>query len=145
MKKPFILIISFVLIICVIVLSKYYEFKSQKEIIDKFNLSYEKFLDKEILGTDITTVINKAVDDNENQVVKKDEKGKYIQDDEKSVYIEVKITEAKDKPIYNMESLYSGGMAEFAHYYGQEKFISTKVEYNSLGKVKYILFEQVLN
>lgn len=141
MKRNVTLIFSIVIIILAIIFSKYYERKQINDEIKKFNFKYEQFNNKEILGTEIATVINQAVDDNEKAYIKKDEKGKYIQDDVESVNIEVKITDLDDK-IYTMETLYNGGMSEFVKYYNTIKFKCTNIQYNSTGRVKYMLFEQ---
>ena len=92
MKKAVIYIISIVIIICVLITSKLYEGKHYLTEIKKFNTKYEKYLANEIIGTEVASVINQAVDDNENERIKKDENGKYIQNNETSINIEVKIT-----------------------------------------------------
>ena len=143
MRNTLSIILSIVLAFCAILLSKYYQNKEKYNQKEDFNYKYEKYLNKETLGTDIATLINQAVNDNERAMVKKDENGKYIQDNEKSVYIEIKITEFKEEQIYTMETLYSGGMNEFVKYYGQIPFKCSKVKYNSKGRVKYMLFDQV--
>ncbi len=143
MNRTLIIIISVILIICVGLLSLFYTNKQKYNELQKFNMRYEQYLDKEIIGTNIATVINQAVDDNEKAMIKKDENNKYIQDDFNSVYIEIKITEFAEEEIYTMETLYNGGMSEFVKYYGQIKFKCDKIEYNSKGQVKYMLFEQI--
>ena len=145
MKRTIIFIISIVIIICVIAVSKFYELRDSKLQIDEFNLKYEKYLDKEITGREVTTIINQAIDDNEENYIQKDKKGKYIQDDQKSIDIEIKITEFKEEQIYEMETLYNGGMDEFVKYYGEINFKCTNIGYNSKGRVKYMLFEQILS
>ena len=57
--------------------------------------------------------------------------------------IEVKINDLEEEKIYNMETLYNGGMQQFVQYYNNIKFKSSKVEYNSEKKISYILFEQI--
>ena len=121
----------------------FYRNKQKYNEQQKFNIRYEKYLYNEILGTDIATIINQAVDDNEKAMVKKDENNKYIQNDINTVNIEIKITEFAEEETYTMETLYNGGMNEFVKYYGQIKFKCDKIDYNSKGKVKYMLFEQV--
>lgn len=143
MNRTFIIIISVVLIICVMLLSFFYTNKQKYNEQQKFNTRYEKYLHDEISGTNIATIINQAVDDNEKAMIKKDENNKYIQNDSNSVNIEIKITEFAEEEIYTMERLYNGGMNEFVKYYGQIKFKCDKIEYNSKGQVKYMLFEQV--
>ena len=143
MNRTLIISISIILIICAIFLSMFYRNKQKYNEQQKFNIRYEKYLYNEILGTDIATIINQAVDDNEKAMVKKDENNKYIQDDINSIYIEIKITEFAEEETYTMETLYNGGMNEFVKYYGQIKFKCDKIDYNSKGQVKYMLFEQV--
>ena len=143
MKKIVIIIITIVIIAVVIFLSKYYNYKAEKSEIDTFNSQYEKYLDREIYGSELASVINKAVDDNEKAGIKKDENGKYIQNDENSVNIEVKIIDLEEDTIFTMETLYGGGMEQFVQYYGMIKFKCTDVKYNSLGYISYMLFEQI--
>ena len=145
MKKTIAYIVSIVIIICVLITSKLYENKQYLVEIKKFNAKYEKYIKNDIIGTEVASVINQAVDDNEYERIKKDENGKYIQNDETSVNIEVKITEFKEEQIYTMETLYNGGITQFVKFYGQIPFKAVKVEYNNNKRIKYILFEQVLN
>ena len=143
MKKTIIYIITAVIIICVLIASKLYANKQYLVEIKKFNTKYEKYLNNEIVGTEVASVINQAVDNNEYYRVKKDDSDKYIQNDENSIIIEVKITEFKEEKLYSMETLYGGGMTEFVKYYGQIPFKATKIEYNKNKKIKFILFEQI--
>ena len=90
----------------------------------------------------MTTIINKAIDNNDNNEVLKDKKGKYIDNKSNSINIDVKIID-NDK-IYTMETLYNGGMENFIQYYNQIKFKCTIIEYHKdTNKVKYMLFEQI--
>ena len=123
--------------------SKYFEYRQKYSEAKTFNIKYEKYLDKEILGTELTTIINHAVDDNEKAFVKKDEKEKYIQNDENSVNIEVEMKDLGEAKIYPMEAFYNNGMSSFVDNYRQIKFKCKKIEYNSQKKVKYMLFEQL--
>ena len=143
MKKTIIIIAISLLVFGILFFSKYFEFRQKYSEIKKFNIKYEKYLDKEILGTDITTIINHAVDDNEKAFVKKDEKGKYIQNDENSINIEIETKDLGESRIYDMETLYNAGMSDFVKYYRQIEFKCKKIEYNSQKKVKYMLFEQI--
>ena len=143
MKKTIIIIAISLLVFGIMFFSKYFEFRQKYTEIKKFNIKYEKYLNKEILGTDITTIINHAVDDNEKAFVKKDEKGKYIQNDENSINIEIETIDLGKSRIYNMETLYNAGMNDFVKYYRQIEFKCKKIEYNSQKKVQYMLFEQI--
>ncbi len=112
MKKTLMVMLSIMIIILAILLSKYYKYKEIEKNIQSFNTPYEVYKDKEIYGSEIATAINKAVDDN-----KKD-----LSTEEKKVNIEVKIIDFKEEKIYNMDMLYNGGMNTFVQYYNAIKF-----------------------
>lgn len=143
MKRIFLFILSLVIILLMIILSKYNQYIEKYNSVKAYNAEYEQYLDKEILGTDIATVINKAVDDNEKAFIKKDDENRYIQNDTNSINIEVKITDLDEETIYTMETLYNGGMNQFVTYYGQILFKCAKINYNTSGQVSYMLFEQI--
>ena len=143
MKKIIIVIMSLVVIIISIFGVKYINYRAEKNKIKQENLEYETYLNKQILGTELTTFINKAVDNNEKNKVLKDGQGFYIQNDTNSVEIEIKITD--NDSTYKMETLYNGGMVNFVDYYNSIYFECTKINYNKVGKVSYLLFEQKTN
>lgn len=140
MKKILIYIICIVLIILSVIGTKYLNFKEQKSLIQKYNLEYEVYLNQDVTGRELTTAINRAVNNNEKNLVQKDEKGFYIDDDNNSVKIEIKILD--NDTTYQMETLYNGGMENFIQYYGDINFNCSKIDYNSKGKVSHIIFEQ---
>lgn len=140
MKKILIYIICIVLIILSVIGTKYLNFKEQKSLIQKYNLEYEVYLNQDVTGRELTTAINRAVNNNEKNSVQKDEKGFYIDDDNNSVKIEIKISD--NDTTYQMETLYNGGMENFIQYYGDINFNCSKIDYNSKGKVSHIIFEQ---
>lgn len=143
MKRIMILFICLVIIIISIFGVKYINYRAEKNKIKQDNLEYETCLNKQILGTELTTFINKAVDNNEKNKVLKDGQGFYIQNDANSVEIEIKITD--NDSTYKMETLYNGGMENFVDYYNSIYFECTKINYNKAGKVGYLLFEQKTN
>ncbi len=140
MKKTLIYIICIVLIILSVIGTKYLNFKEEKSLIQKYNLEYEVYLNQDITGRELTTAINRAVNNNEKNSVQKDEKGFYIDDDNNSIKIEIKILD--NDTTYQMETLYNGGMENFIQYYGDINFNCSKIDYNSKGKVSHIIFEQ---
>lgn len=120
---------------------KYFNFKSEYSQIKRRNAEYESYYKKELYGSDIATIVNRAVNDNERNNVKKDSKGLYIDNNSNSLKVEVKITD--NDTLYNMEMLYNGGMANFVRFYQDVEFECTKIEYHQSTKnIKYMLFEQ---
>ena len=120
----------------------YLNYKANYYATVKENKQFESYDGQEIYGAELATVINKAVDNNQNNEVAKDEKGKYINNDNNSIKIDIKMLD-NDKT-YSMETLYSGGMDKFVQFYSEIKFKCTKLEYHkTTNKVKYLLFEQI--
>lgn len=143
MKKTIIFIICVVIIILSVFGNKYLNYREEKSLIKKENLEYETYLNKEVSGRDLTTAINRAVNSNEKNKVSKDENGLYTNNDINSISIEIKISD--NDQTYKMETLYNGGMVTFIQYYGDISFECQKIDYNSKGRVSYMLFEQKTN
>lgn len=141
MKK----IALFFLIIIVIVVGISYMYLNSKASYyqtKKSNMEFESYYNHEIMGTDLTTIINKAVDSNQNNNVFKDEKGKYINNDNNSINIDIKMLDVDET--YSMETFFDGGMDKFVQHYGTIQFKCTQIEYHKkTNKVKYMLFEQI--
>lgn len=141
MKK---LAIIFLIIIIVIVGMSYLylNFKANYNIAQRENKQFESYKEQEIYGAELTTIINKAVDNNKKNEVPKDDKGKYINNNTNSIQIQIKMLD--NEKIYAMETLYHGGMDKFVQYYNEIKFKCTNIEYHTVtNKVKYMLFEQI--
>ena len=120
----------------------YLNYKARYNEAKKANMEFDSYYNQNIMGTDLATIINKAVDNNKNNEIKQDNKGKYINNDENSINIDVKMLD-KDET-YTMETFYNGGIEKFVQYYGTIQFKCTKIEYHkTTNKVKYMLFEQI--
>jgi hypothetical protein len=133
----------FIIIIIIVGLSyMYLNYKANYYTAQRENRQFESYEGQEIYGAEIATIINKAVDNNQNNEVPKDSKGKYLNNDNNSIQIDLKMLD--DDKTYTMETLYGGGMDKFVQYYNEIKFKCTKLEYHkTTNKVKYMLFEQI--
>ena len=141
MKKIAMFFLAIILII-VAISYLYLNYRYNYNEAQRENKQFESYKDQEILGTELTTIINKAVDNNQNNKVEKDNKGNYQNNDNNSINIDIKMTD-NDKT-YKMETIYNGGMSKFIQFYGEIKFKCISIEYHSTtGKVKYMLFEQI--
>lgn len=141
MKK---LAIFFLIIIVIIVGISYIylNYKANYYQAKKENNQFESYYNQEFYGADVVTIINKAIDNNLTNAVGRDNKGKFIENDTNSIKIDIKMID--NDTIYDMETLYAGGMDKFVQYYNQIKFKCTKIEYHSTnGKVKYLFIEQI--
>lgn len=142
MKK----IIIFIIIVIVIVSGIYYiyvNYRAQYNSALKINKDYEQYLNREIYGSELATIINKTIDSNETNKIQKNNKGIYLNNDLNSINIEIKMKD-DNNTIYQAEKIYNGGIQKFINYYGNIKFKCTRIDYHkATQKVKYMLFEQV--
>lgn len=142
MKQSFLIILAIIFIVICIVSGTILNLKTENREINKYNLEYEKYLNKEILGTEVATLISKVIDQNEKNNVQKDEKGYYIENNENSIKIDLKMT-TLDKT-YPMEEIYNNQITNFVQNFNQIKFKCTKIEYHKdTKKISKMVFEEL--
>lgn len=138
MKK---VIISILLLCIIIVISftTWYNHNLQElNDIKKFNKDFEEYLDKSISGVDLTTIINKAIENNNQYQIVKNDDGTYKDDKKNSIIIFIQPLESGK--YYPMEAYEKVGMKEFTKNFGSVLFKSKKVEYHKNGRISKILF-----
>ena len=88
-----------IIIICVIIVALFFGWYNKNiqvlKNIENFNNEFESYLGKEITGVDLTTIINKALENNLKNNVKKDDKGIYIDNKNNSIQIMIKPTKER--------------------------------------------------
>ena len=143
MKKSLYIIIILFIIILGFTLLFMINLQNTYKKIQKENYIYEKCLNKEVMGTEVASLINKAVDNNEKYNIGKDENENYVDDNEYCIKIYVKLqTNGK---YFNMESIYDNNVAEFVKNFNLENFKCTKITYHdSTKRVSKVYFE-ILN
>lgn len=142
MKKILAILVLLFLIIFFSIYGLLINNRAQKITLKNYNKEYEQYLDKTLKGTELATLINKIVDINETNKIKKDENNYYIDNRENSIKIEIKMM--LTEKTYPMEEIYNNDMAEFIKYFNLENFKCTNIKYHSTtGKVSNLFFEQI--
>lgn len=142
MKKTLLLICIPIIIIIFSVIGLLITKNTTNRLVKEANSQYQYYLNKVIYGTDLTTLINKAVNENEKNNIKKNEKKHYIENNENSIKIEIKmITTGKTYP---MEEFYNKGITKFVENFNLINFKCTGIEYHkNTGRVKKLVFEEI--
>ncbi len=148
MKKTalYILIAAFIIVL-VLYVNISNAIEKQKKT-DNFNSQYELYLNRNLSGTEIATIINKAIENNEKNGNKKDEKGFYIDNNETTIEVELNMINygQEDEIVYNtykMEAIKGIGITEFLDNYNTAKFKCIKIDYHQkTGQVSKITIEQ---
>lgn len=142
MKQQVLIILAIFFIIICVVCGVLINIQAEKNIIKQENEEFEKYVDKEILGTDLATLISKTVNKNEKNNISKDDNGYYIDNGENSIKIDLKMTTI-DKT-YPMEEIYNKQITKFVQNFNLIKFKCTSIEYHEkTGKVSKLVFEEL--
>lgn len=142
MKKTLLIICILFLIIMLILFANLKQVQRQNRELQKFNSEYEFYNREGLCGVDITTVINKAVDNNEKYEVEKDENGYYIPNEENSIKIHIKLI--NNEKTYEMERIKEIGLESFVEFFGEVDFKCTDIEYHEKsGKISKMTFESL--
>ena len=136
--KFFIIIIAILFLICF----NYIKYKISKNRRISFNMYFINNYEKEISGTEMASIINKYINENENNSILKDENGLYI--DDKENYIEIQIKFKDNENTIKFEKIYNAGVSKFVDLYSDAKFKLKKVEFhNKSNRVKIAYYEEV--
>ena len=142
MKRRILVILGIFIIILIFVVSLLYNYDKEVKKAQGFNRQYELYYQKEILGTELATVLNKTMDYNERANVDKDDKNRYYIETEDSILIDIKFKEKEET--VKMEDILQKDMENFIKYYATSNFKCTNIEYHEENKqVKSLYFEQI--
>lgn len=142
MKNTIIIICVIAMCILISITYAYSMYRSDMNRVHEFNNEFSKYVDYEFSGTELATIINLAIDNNEKYKISKDSTGKYLDDDMYSVRIDVYMTDTEKT--YSMETLNSGEISNLVNNYSNVQFKCTKVEYHKKSKrISYLYIEQI--
>lgn len=143
MKKSLIVINILLIIVIIVIAVKVKYFQAHQREIANFNSAYEEYNKEDLNGLDITTIINKAINNNEKYEISKDENGLYILDDEYS--IEIYVTMIINNKTYRMERFNQDVINDFIRYFGEVGFKCTDVQYHEKsGRISSMTFEATI-
>ena len=142
MKKNLFIITGAFLLIIVILTFILIAIKSRNMELSEVNAEYEFYLNKEIYGTELATLINKAIDNNKRREVEIDENGCYTDNGIDSILISISIIGSDEK--FPMEKIFSLGTEQFVALFNSGVFVSDSVTYHkNTGRIATISFKQI--
>jgi len=145
MKKFFIilLILSVILVVSIYVINSY---KAKALEIQKLNKEYEEYYNIEVLGTELISIINRTIDLNNKNDVRKDSNGYYIDDEVNYKKIYIQFVYKNETKLIQMEDIEKSGIETFVRMYSTASFKCTDIEYHDKTKnVKSLTFTEITN
>lgn len=140
MKKNIIYIVIALIIIIVPIMIIVSNYKQTQNEINKFNLLYEKYKTGKYYGSEIGSIINNAINNNEKNEIEKDENGFYIDDDKYCIKILIQLKSEEELKNYEMENLEKLGIDRFVKNFNLEQFECSEITYNSVGRINKMIF-----
>lgn len=142
MKKTLAIVLTLFIIIIVVLAVNLKAVQDDEKAIKEFNYEYEQYLGKKVYGTEVTTIINKAIENNKNHYIQKDDKGMYINDELYCIKVELNMITVEKT--YQMEQLYNAGLTEFVKNFNIIEFECSNVEYHKkTGRISKIVFTEL--
>lgn len=141
MKKNIIFMLIALIVIIVPIMVFISNYKQAKNEINKFNLLYEKYKNGKYYGSEIGSIINNAINNNEKNEIEKDENGFYIDDDKYCIKILIQLKSEEELKTYEMENLEKLGIDRFVKNFNLEQFDCSEITYNSVGRINKIVFK----
>lgn len=144
MKKTLFIIITIIILLLILVCMYISNSNKKLQLIKQVNQEYDVYSNKVVIGTDVTTIINKAIDSNEKNEIPKNEKGIYIENDTNSVRIELIMLAEEGPRTFGMEAIQKAGITGFVKNFNLINFKCSNIEYHEKTKyIKKIVFEQL--
>ena len=128
MKKTILFITGIFLLTIVILTIMLINIQSNNKRLQQINVDYEYYLNRTIFGTELATLINKAIDNNKRLEIPKDENGFYISNDTDSILITIQMLNIEES--YQMEKIFALGTSPFVELFNSSMFKSEQVTYH---------------
>ncbi len=142
MKKTLTIVLTIFFIIVAILTVNIKAKQDDEKALKQFNQEYEVYLGKKVYGTEVTTIINKAIENNTTHNIQKDDKGMYINDNKYCIKVELNMITVEKT--YQMEQMYNAGITEFVKNFNIIDFECSSIEYHKeTGRVSKIVFTQL--
>ena len=121
--KKYVILATIIIIAITSVFYLAYLYKTNNIQAKESNKMYENLYNKSITGNELASIVNKTLDKNEKNNVKKNNNGYYINNDENSIIIEIKFKDSDE--IFKIEQISKNGIENFIKLYSNFYFTNT--------------------
>lgn len=140
MKKNLTIFACIIIIVLVLFFNWFIINKKEIREVQKFNNNFIYYIEQDsITGVELTSIMNKAIDNNEKYKISKNKNGAYVLNNENSIEILVQVE--PNGEFYLMEAFELSGMRSFTTLYGGVEFKCRKPEYHENGRISKLIFE----
>lgn len=142
MKKTIIVLCCIFIAIIISLYTYYQNTQSVLQGVKKFNYQFEQYFDKEIYGADVVTIMSKAIDNNNQYDIDRNEENKFIEDNKYCLKVMIKFKDVDQT--FDMESIEKAGIEGFMQNFSKSTFKIIEYNYNEESKrIGKILIEEI--
>ena len=116
--------------------------KMKNQDTENNNSQYEEYLNVDVRGSSLVSLMNKIIDQNDKNGISKNDKGIYAENDTNSLKVYVKFVDRDE--LFEFEKINNLGMDQFAKNFSSLLFRCYKIEYHdSTGLISKMYFQEV--
>lgn len=142
MKKTIIVLFCIFIAIIISLYTYYQSAQSVLQGVKKFNYQFEQYFDKEIYGADVVTIMSKAIDNNNQYNIARNEENKFVEDNKNCLKVMIRFKDV-DKT-FDMESIEKAGIEGFMQNFSKSTFKIIEYKYNEESKrIGKIVIEEI--
>ena len=141
MKNKNLLILIIFMSIIAVISYIIYNYRINLQEVQRINNEFKSYAEAQMLGTELVSVINRVQDINSKNNIEKDSDGLYIENEENSIKMYIKLKYEDDYSVLEVERILNNGIENFIKNYSTASFKCEEITYHEkTGNVKSLTF-----
>ena len=143
MKNKILIILIIFMVILASATYIIYNYRMKLQEAQKINNEYKSYYEAQILSTELVSIMNRTQDVNTKNEVEKDSEGLYIDNEDDSIKMYLKLKYKDDYSTIEIEKILDDGIENFIKSYSTASFKCTEITYHEkTGNVKALTFTE---
>ena len=143
MKNRILLILIIFMSIIAVISYIIYNYRINLQEVQRINNEFKSYAEAQMLGTELVSVINRVQDINSKNNIEKDSDGLYIENEENSIKMYIKLKYEDDYSVLEVERILNNGIENFIKNYSTASFKCEEITYHEkTGNVKSLTFTE---
>ena len=141
MKNKILLILIIFMSIIAVISYIIYNYRINLQEVQRINNEFKSYAEAQMLGKELVSVINRVQDINSKNNIEKDSDGLYIENEDNSIKMYVKLKYEDDYSVLEVERILNNGIENFIKNYSTASFKCEEITYHEkTGNVKSLTF-----
>ena len=143
MKNKILLILIIFMAILAGISYVIYNYRINLQEVQKINNEFKSYSETQMLGTELVSIMNRVQDINSKNQIEKDNNGLYIENEENSIKLYIKLKYEDDYSVLEVEKILKNGIENFIKNYSTASFKCEEITYHEkTGNVKSLTFTE---